>query len=120
MTEDWTGGADAALPTDARAILAGRVWDPAADGPSVVAVRDHQVIDVSATFATMRALAEVADPAGSLAAADGPVLGTVAELLVNTPEPSRDLKRPWLLSPIDLQVVKAAGVTFPVSMLERV
>jgi len=32
----------------------------------------------------------------------------------------RDPSRPWLLTPIDLQVVKAAGVTFAVSMLERV
>ena len=32
----------------------------------------------------------------------------------------RDPGRPWLLAPVDLQAVKAAGVTFAVSMLERV
>src|SRR5436189_6234950 len=32
----------------------------------------------------------------------------------------RDPSRPWLLTPIDLQVLKAAGVTFAISMLERV
>ena len=33
---------------------------------------------------------------------------------------TRDTGKPWLLAPIDLQVIKAAGVTFAVSMLERV
>lgn len=116
----WTQGAAAALPADAGAILAGRVWDPAVEGPSVVAVRDGMVVDVSARFATMRDLVETPEPGAALASADGPVLGTVDELLANTPEDARDGTRPWLLSPIDLQVVKAAGVTFPVSMLERV
>ena len=55
-----------------------------------------------------------------MAAASGPVLGTLGELLENTPPDARDPDRPWLLSPIDLHVVKAAGVTFPISMLERV
>jgi fumarylacetoacetate (FAA) hydrolase family protein len=32
----------------------------------------------------------------------------------------RDNRKPWLLAPIDLQAIKAAGVTFPLSMLERV
>jgi fumarylacetoacetate (FAA) hydrolase family protein len=41
-------------------------------------------------------------------------------LLANTPPETRDESAPWLLSPIDLQVVKAAGVTFAVSMIERV
>jgi fumarylacetoacetate (FAA) hydrolase family protein len=68
----------------------------------------------------VRALTEHADPVAALAAADGPVLGSVDDLLANTPPETRDPDRPWLLSPIDLHVVKAAGVTFPVSMLERV
>ena len=42
------------------------------------------------------------------------------DLLANTPPETRDPSKPWLLSPIDVQVVKAAGVTFPLSMLERV
>ena len=55
-----------------------------------------------------------------MAAASGPLLGSLDELLANTAPDTRDLGRPWLLSPIDLQVVKAAGVTFPISMLERI
>jgi fumarylacetoacetate (FAA) hydrolase family protein len=107
------------LPDDAdSATLVGRAWT--AEGPSVIAVRPEGVVDLSRTFPTMRALTEQADPIGELAVAEGPVLGSLADLLGNTPPESRDAAKPWLLSPIDLHVVKAAGVTFPVSMLERV
>ena len=41
-------------------------------------------------------------------------------MLANTPEDGRDPARPHLLAPVDLQAVKAAGVTFAISMLERV
>jgi fumarylacetoacetate (FAA) hydrolase family protein len=115
---DWTGDAAALLPTDAdRATLVGRVWDPAVGGPSVVAVRDGIVIDLSGHVATMSALTESGLDVPTL---DGPALGSVADLLANTPADTRNDSFPWLLSPIDLHVVKAAGVTFPVSMLERI
>jgi fumarylacetoacetate (FAA) hydrolase family protein len=118
---DWTGGAGIALAEDADgATLIGRAWDAVANGPIVVAVRGGQVVDLSGTFATMRDVSEAADPAGNVSAATGPVLGTVDDLVMNTPADVRDPGRPWLLSPIDLHVVKAAGVTFPVSMLERI
>ncbi|NEM91034.1 fumarylacetoacetate hydrolase family protein [Galbitalea soli] len=118
---DWTGGAAVALPEDAdTATLVGRVWDPAAGGPTVVAIRGGAAVDLSASFATMRDIAESPSPAGEVTAATGRVVATVDELLANTAADSRDSARPWLLSPIDLQVVKAAGVTFPVSMIERI
>ncbi len=41
-------------------------------------------------------------------------------MLANTPADLRDPGSPWLLAPIDLQAIKAAGVTFAISMLERV
>lgn len=110
----------AALPADAgSATLVGRVWRPGA-GPSVVAVRSGALIDVTAAFRTVRDLTEAADPAGALRGAEGEVLGTVAEILANTPPETRDPARPHLLAPIDLHVVKAAGVTFAASLLERV
>ncbi|MCT9819617.1 fumarylacetoacetate hydrolase family protein [Microbacterium sp. W1N] len=120
MSTDWTGGTAVALPADETAILIGRAWDPRADGPAVVTVRGGELIDVTGTFATVRELTEAPDPAAAVAAASGPSLGTVADVLANTVPATRDAARPWLLSPIDLHVVKAAGVTFPVSMLERV
>jgi fumarylacetoacetate (FAA) hydrolase family protein len=109
------------LPEDGTAgALAGRVWRPDLGGPSVVAIRAEGVIDISRNFPTMRDLAEAADPAAALRAAVGENLGPLAAILANTPSDTRNAARPFLLSPIDLQAVKAAGVTFAVSMLERV
>ena len=108
------------LPHDPGAVLVGRVWCPAGDGPSVVAVRDGALFDVSSSFPTVSQLCEQADPAAALRQATGERIATVAEALANTPPDTRDTSRPWLLAPIDLQAVKAAGVTFAVSMLERV
>ena len=111
----------AALPDDAaRATLAGRIWRPDVGGPSVVVVRDGNLLDISKSFPTMRDLCEAADPAAALRGADGEVIGTADAVLANTPAESRDADRPWLLAPLDLQAIKAAGVTFAISMLERV
>ncbi|MEA2790840.1 MAG: hypothetical protein QOG73_3246 [Acetobacteraceae bacterium] len=111
----------AALPDDAaNAALAGRIWRPELAGPSVAAIRDGAVLDISATFPTMRDLCETPDPAAALRAAPGQKVDTVDTLLANTPIEARDPGRPWLLAPIDLQAIKAAGVTFAISMLERV
>jgi fumarylacetoacetate (FAA) hydrolase family protein len=118
---DWTGGISVLLPEDGyTGVLVGRVWDPAVSGPSVVAVRESGVFDVSGSFATVSELCEQADPAAALEAVPGERVGTLEALLANTPPDTRDETAPWLLSPIDLQVVKAAGVTFAVSMIERV
>jgi fumarylacetoacetate (FAA) hydrolase family protein len=109
------------LPEDGTAgALAGRVWRPDVDGPSVVAIRAGGVFDVSRQFPTMRDLCEQADPAAALAAAEGELIGSLDDLLRNSPVDGRDPARPWLLAPVDLQAIKAAGVTFAVSMLERV
>jgi fumarylacetoacetate (FAA) hydrolase family protein len=109
------------LPEDAAtAALAGRVWRPDVGGPSVVALRGGTLIDISATFPTMRDLCEAPDPAASLRAAAGETIGTFDAVLANTPPEDRDPAKPWLLAPVDLQALKAAGVTFAISMLERV
>jgi fumarylacetoacetate (FAA) hydrolase family protein len=89
-------------------------------GPCVVALRTAGVVDITATWPTVRDLAESADPAASLAAATGSVIGQIGDILANTPPDARDAGKPWFLAPIDLQAIKAAGVTFAVSMLERV
>jgi len=109
------------LPDDAaQAVLAGRVWRPDVGGPSVVAVRDDALVDVSRAFPTMRDLCETPDPAAALGAAPGEAIGSVGAVLANTPVEHRDRSKPWLLAPIDLQAIKAAGVTFVLSMIERV
>jgi fumarylacetoacetate (FAA) hydrolase family protein len=109
------------LPDDsAQAALAGRVWRPDVGGPSVVAVRDGDLIDISATFPTMRDLCELDSPADRLRSASGERIGRLDDVLANTPSEGRDRGKPWLLAPIDLQAIKAAGVTFVLSMIERV
>jgi fumarylacetoacetate (FAA) hydrolase family protein len=113
--------ADTTLPQDHYAgALAGRIWRPDAKGPSVVAIRAAGVIDISKQFPTMRDLCETPDPAAALRAATGDNLGPLDAILANTAPDGRDPNKPWLLSPVDLQAVKAAGVTFAISMLERV
>jgi fumarylacetoacetate (FAA) hydrolase family protein len=109
------------LPADGAAgTLVGRAWLPQADGPAVVAVRADGLHDVSRAFPTMRDLAEARDPAAAVAAVAGERIGALADVLANTPEDGRDPGKPWLLAPVDLQAIKAAGVTFAQSLLERV
>jgi fumarylacetoacetate (FAA) hydrolase family protein len=110
------------LPADGTTgTLLGRAWVPDANGPSVVLVRGDSVWDISAAAPTMAGLLNAPNP---LAVVHGAPrdrwLGSLAELLANTPPERRDARRPWLLAPIDLQAIKAAGVTFAQSLLERV
>ena len=111
-----------ALPRDAtRATLIGRAWLPAAGGPAPVVVRDGDAYDLSRVAPTVSELLNLPDPAGTVRSAQGLArVGAVSDLLSNSDEPSRDPSRPWLLAPNDLQAIKAAGVTFVSSMLERV
>jgi fumarylacetoacetate (FAA) hydrolase family protein len=110
-----------ALPEDSEsATLVGRIWRPDRDGPSVVVLRGGELVDISAAAPTVRDLCEVPEPAALARDVAGEPVATLAEVLANTPRRVRDARRPWLLAPVDLQAVKAAGVTFAVSMLERV
>ncbi|MBN9237747.1 MULTISPECIES: fumarylacetoacetate hydrolase family protein [Phyllobacteriaceae] len=101
-------------------IFLGRVWDPAKAGPCLVVVRDGKLIDItSKTTPTMRDLLEREDAADYAVRADGPVLATLEALLSQTAE-GQDPQAMHLLAPNDLQAVKACGVTFARSMIERV
>jgi len=111
----------ATLPKDGTAgALVGRVWLPEVEGPAVAAIRADGVYDISRLAATLRDLAEAPDAANLVRKGEGPRIGVLDEILANTPVDTRDARKPWLLAPIDLQAIKAAGVTFPLSMLERV
>jgi fumarylacetoacetate (FAA) hydrolase family protein len=110
----------AILPVDAAtALLVGRVWRPDI-GPSVVAVRPGGVFDITGLAPTMSDLLNLPDPVAALRRFDGEPVGEVAEILANSAHDRRDPSKPWFLAPCDLQAVKAAGVTFVTSMLERV
>ena len=110
------------LPADTdKALLVGRVWDPAVNGPCVAVLKDGSLIDITSSDApTVSALFELDDPAGFARSARGRALGDADAILQNSFEATRDQSRPWLLAPCDLQAVKASGVTFVVSLLERV
>ena len=111
------------LPDDGlQGTLVGRVWAPsgAVPGPAVVALRPEGVFDLSAHYPTMSTLLDTLAPAEAARTATGQYLCSVEDLLANSQPGARDAARPWLLAPCDLQVVKAAGVTFAASLIERV
>ncbi|TRW99639.1 fumarylacetoacetate hydrolase family protein [Paracoccus sp. M683] len=102
------------LPADG--VFVGRIWRPGI-GPSLVVLRDGAVVDVtSSQVPTMRDLLELDDPADWLATAPGETVCALADL----EHPSDDPDALRLLSPADLQAIKASGVTFAESMVERV
>ncbi|MFE7890508.1 fumarylacetoacetate hydrolase family protein [Streptomyces sp. NPDC057412] len=106
------------LPDDSdRAVLVARVHDPEAGGPCVAAVRGERVVDLTALSPTVSDLLERDDAADLVRGADGGRVWRLDELL-QAPSGRPDV--PHLLAPIDLQVIKAAGVTFARSLLERV
>jgi len=101
-------------------LFVGRAWNPAVQGPSVVVVRDGQLLDItSKAVPTLSALLEQADPAGFVGAAHGPVLATLEDVGASGMGKA-DPSRVHLLAPADLQTIKACGVTFAQSMIERV
>ncbi|SDD51428.1 fumarylacetoacetate hydrolase family protein [Auraticoccus monumenti] len=109
------------LPTDVgRATLVGRVLDPAVAGPCVVTVRGEELVDVSASFPTISDLLEQPDPVAALRQAEPgrgwPLTDVLAASLA---EGAGDPASPTLLAPVDLSVLKAAGVTFASSLMER-
>ncbi|MGX1032969.1 fumarylacetoacetate hydrolase family protein [Streptomyces sp. SAI-097] len=106
------------LPEDAdRATLVARVHAPVYDGPCVAAVRGERVVDLTAVVPTVSDLMERDDAAAVVREADAGHGWRLDELL-EAPVGRRDV--PHLLAPVDLQVIKAAGVTFAGSLLERV
>jgi fumarylacetoacetate (FAA) hydrolase family protein len=107
------------LPADG--IFIGRAATGDAGHPLVVTVRDGTVFDITSSAApTVRDLCEMKEPAAYARSAKGKPIGALADIAANSFEAGRDAKKPILLSPVDLQAVKASGVTFVVSLLERV
>ena len=114
MAKTRTLTAQGILPEDsAAALLVGRVWSDAVDGPCPVLLQEGRVIDLSPLAPTLSALLERPDLSEiARLATGGADLGPLEDFLSGAAG--------QLLAPIDLQAVKAAGVTFAGSMLERV
>ena len=107
------------LPSDG--VLLGRVRVPGSAFPRIATVRGGRVVDITAkSGATVRDICEMEDPASYVAAAGGTDVGSADSIVTGSWAAKLSDSAPSLLSPIDLQAVKAAGVTFVVSLLERV
>jgi fumarylacetoacetate (FAA) hydrolase family protein len=113
---------EACLPADReRATLVGRMWRPDASGPALVVAIGDALHDLSSIAPTASALMELPDPARAVRAATAlPKLAALSDVLANSAADRQDTGKPYLLAPCDLQAIKASGVTFVSSMLERV
>lgn len=108
------------LPADVdKALLVGRVWQEGPHaGPALITVQNGQVFDITAFGPTMADLLERDDVLDVVRRAEGPSLGSIEALLANSQRAQP--QAPYLLAPCDVQAIKACGVTFAVSLLERV
>ena len=104
------------LSTDeTKGLWLGRIWRPEV-GPCVVTLRDGVLHDITARVApTVRDVFELDDPAGYVAEAPGEAVCALEDIAPDTPGDA-----PHILAPCDLQAIKASGVTFAKSMVERV
>jgi len=103
---------------DREGLFVGRIWSPEAKGPCVVTLRDGNVVDITSRDVPLVAdIMEMADPASHVRDAEGRVVGSLEEIASNDP---KDRAKPHFLSPCDMQSIKACGVTFASSMVERV
>jgi fumarylacetoacetate (FAA) hydrolase family protein len=101
-------------------VLVARAWIPSA-GPTPVLIQGGDVLDLSALAATSSQLLELDDPVAAIRSSRTlPGLASLEDVLSNSLHDARDEAAPWLLAPCDLQAIKASGVTFVASLLERV
>jgi len=114
------------LPVDAeRATLIGRAWVPGrVGGPSPVVIAGGRAYDLARVVPTVSELLNSRDPVNmarkGVKSGWARAIGEVADLISNSHADRRDPKKPYLLVPCDLQALRACGVTFIASMLERV
>ena len=107
LPQDWKDGSFAA-----------RIMT--AEGPSVLALLQGAAFDMTPAFGTSSAWLNEPDPVAAIRHRGVPIPLDLPAVLANSAHAARDAARPWLLAPIDLQAVKACGVTYVRSMLERV
>jgi fumarylacetoacetate (FAA) hydrolase family protein len=107
LPQDWTEGSFAA-----------RIMTP--DGPCVLGLLAGAAFDMTPAFGTSSAWLNEPDPVAAIRNRGVPIPLDLPAVLANSAHAARDTAKPWLLAPIDLQAVKACGVTYVRSMLERV
>ncbi|MDN5926739.1 MAG: fumarylacetoacetate hydrolase family protein [Hyphomicrobiales bacterium] len=108
------------LPTTGDGTLVGRAWRSDVGGPAIVTVRDGRLVDItSRELPTMRELLEADEPAALVRRQKGEDFGPIEDIAAASLEPGTNGSA-RLLAPCDLQAIKACGVTFARSMIERV
>ncbi|MFZ4409091.1 MAG: fumarylacetoacetate hydrolase family protein [Paracraurococcus sp.] len=90
------------------------------EGPTAVAVLRGACFDMTPAFGTVSAWLNEPDPVAAIRARGVPMPLDLPAALANSAQHRRDAAKPSLLAPVDLQAVKACGVTYVRSMLERV
>ncbi|MEM7367719.1 MAG: fumarylacetoacetate hydrolase family protein [Bacteroidota bacterium] len=110
------------LPQDHhQASLIGRAWLPGTiPGPSPVWISESHVYDLSSIAPTCSELLNQESNIHSLDRDQLKNIGSYEVIMANSLQIQRDQDIPFFLSPFDIQAIKACGVTFMVSMLERV
>ena len=113
---------DDCLPEDVDdAILLGRAWVPGhVSGPSPITIREGRIFDLSDEVTTVSELLNAENPKDLIEGNRGEDIGSLSEILSNTDYSQQKVELPYFLAPVDLQAIKACGVTFAQSMLERV
>ena len=102
----------------AEGCFVGRIWDQTKGGPCLVKVKDGFVFDItSKEIPTMRDLLELESVQEYLDRFEGETLISTEELLQINAKKDSGIS---LLAPCDFQAIKACGVTFAKSMVERV
>jgi len=107
------------LPRDwAEACLVTRLYDPSSAGPVVAVVRDGALHDITSRSPTVSRLLSMEDPVAAVRSVPSTRSWPLVEVIADSLAQRRQSVH--MLAPIDFQVIKAAGVTFAQSMLERV
>ena len=114
------------LPRDSEvATLVGRAWLPGrSGGPTPVVLREGSLYDLSRVTATSSSLLNAANPLrlvrDAIARGWAKPVADVEAALDNSHADRRDPSSAYILAPCDLQAIRACGVTFVSSMVERV
>ncbi len=107
-----------------KGMFVGRLWMPEESGPSPVVVIKNKVYDFSRVTPTTSQLLNVENPVEFIHDAISTKwikkIGHVQDFVENSHANNRDKKKYFLLCPADLQAIRACGVTFVASMVERV
>ncbi len=118
--------ASSVLPQDSEvATLVGRAWLPGrSGGPTLVALREGSLYDLSRVTATSSSLLNAANPLrlvrDSIARGWAKPVADLEAAIDNSHCDRRDPTKTYILAPCDLQAIRACGVTFVSSMVERV